>query len=346
MNEQLGSGQLAPLPPSAGSAPLATVKIGGLDCLLELGALSMPALEELIRETRQAHADPGMRLCAYARHFLRTPFRYESELPIPARGVLRLRLQSFDCTTFVYTLLALCAARDLSDFAGRLRRVRYLGEQVDSDPERGTILDFACEALLVAAVQNGLLANVTETLCPPSSCLHLQLPLRPFARPGYADPERRVVAPKLCEGIAARFVDAQQFKQVTGIRSGDILLLTRGERDQTGNLRPSLVSHLVIASQEQGQLHFLHATKHFAWRAQATRDSPAEFSGQFLGRDPRREQIGVGYGLRYAGDEVTYVENGEPYYGYLPGQKREFPDYVKLFVGTAVLRPLGQETSP
>lgn len=336
-------------PTSPSHLPSDLHRVAGIDCQLELGQVwTRERIDSLLANTMAQSTDASDQLTRIVHALLGTPFQFESKLPIPARGSMRVRLESFDCVTFIYTVLAMCGAGNFEEFVRRLYVIRYRTENrdlaPDSDPDTGSIFDFACESLLENGVRRGFVAPITRIIGGNAPLTEFGVELKRFQRASVFDEQRRFVSPKLGRTIyRAQFLRPQQFSdiRIDEVRSGDIAILTRGERNKDGELNPTLVSHLVVVQKDQGQLNFVHATRNFAWRPKATSDTPSSFTGIFYDDQRRKEQIGVGFGGQYAGDEHTTRLGSDSVFGYDQDRRRTLNDYMgSSFVGALFLRPL------
>jgi hypothetical protein len=320
--------------------------IAGLRCRLELGAWTMDRLQALLAAGAKCQ-DANERISCMARALLGTPFCAESRLAILPPGILRVRLETLDCITFLYTTIALAAARDLDQFVRHLFALRYHGAEtgrIDSDPEHGNIYDYVEESLLRKAIDHGYLVDITERVADPSSLANATADLQPMRRETALDPANAVVTPKYGAGqFTASFIPQGAFSCLTAnvVRSGDILLMTRALAG-TGSPPSYLIQHCSIAHIEKDDLYMIHATKQFAWRPDATADSLPSHTGIYLGNDPRKEQLGVSFSGQYVGDELILDDNGVHYYGYKPEIKRSVRDFAIgcNFNGVKVLRPM------
>jgi hypothetical protein len=336
--------------------------IAGMRCRLELGAWTMARLQALFQAGAKCQG-ANERISFMACALLGTPFCAESSLAIPPPGILRVRLETLDCITFVYTTIALAAAHDLNQFVRHLFALRYHDAEsgrIDSDPEHGNIYDYVEESLLRKAIDHGYLVDITERVADPFSLVDATADLQPMRRKTDLDPANAVVTPKYGAGqFTASFIPQSAFSCLTAkvVRSGDILLMTRAlvdkelpRRTRTGPLAGSfpdgtppsyLIQHCSIAHIEKDDLYMIHATKQFAWRPDATADSPPSHTGMYLGNDPRKEQLGVSFSGQYVGDESIIDDNGIHYYGYNPEIKRSVRDFAIgcNFNGVKVLRP-------
>jgi hypothetical protein len=335
--------------------------IAGLRCRLEFGAWTMDRLQALLKAGERC-LDANERMSFMARALLGTPFCAESKLAILPPGVLRVRLETLDCITFIYTAIALAAARDLGQFVRHLFALRYHDAEsgrLDSNPEHGNIYDYVEESLLRKAIDHGYLVDISQRVADPSSLVNATADLQPMRRETAVDPGNAVVTPKYGAGqFTTPFIPQTAFSCLTArlVRSGDILLMTRAlagkesPRPTTGptagsfpegTTPPYLIQHCSIAHIENDELYMIHATKQFAWRPDATADAPPSHTGIYLGHDPRKEQLGVSFSSEYVGDELILDDNGVHYYGYNPKIKRSVRDFALgcNFNGVKVLRP-------
>ena len=329
--------------------------IGGLCCRLELGAWTVDRLQALLAASAKCQ-DANERMSLMAHALLGTPFCAESKLPILPPGVLRVRLETLDCITFVYTTIALAAARDLDQFVHHLCALRYHdGEsgRIDSDPEHGNIYDYVEESLLRKAIDHRYLVDITERVAYSAPLATAIADLQPMRRETALDPANAVVTPKYGAGqFTTSFIPQSAFSCLTAnvVRRGDILLMTRAlagkesPRPTTGpsagsfpdGTTPSyLIQHCSIAHIEKNDLYMIHATKQFAWRPDATADTPPSHTGIYLGNDPRKEQLGVSFSGQYVGDELILDDNGVHYYGYKPEIKRSVPNSQSAAISMA-----------
>jgi hypothetical protein len=108
-----------------------------------------------------ADAPLAVRLERVTRPFLNAPYKLSPLGEGPGASPdsdPRLRFDSFDCTTFVETGLALAASPDLASARGRLDRIRYDGGVVDFLRRR----HFPEAEWLPALVRAGLLRDITR----------------------------------------------------------------------------------------------------------------------------------------------------------------------------------------
>ncbi|RVQ56049.1 N-acetylmuramoyl-L-alanine amidase-like domain-containing protein [Sinorhizobium meliloti] len=300
---------------------------------LELGRWTADGIQSLLTQVQSCFDDPAGRLVQVARRLRRTPFVFESQLSIPERDQVRVRLASLDCVTFVYTALALARAKSVEDFIWNLCSIRYLNWQrfgLDSDPATGNIFDFVYESLYENATALGLLADVTAEVAGRRGVTTVSGQLAPFRRHPAFDSAELTVTPKLgTRTVCAPMLLQANFDRLASpqLRSGDVVLL--GKSKARGQEVPGLVNHLVIADDQEGRVHFLHCTRNFAWRPSASTSSVGEHAGIFIGGDARREQLGVEFGGEHAGDDVAVYVDGLSYHGYIQERRRELADYAK-----------------
>lgn len=324
-----------------------TVNIAGVAAQLELGEWALTKLDALLASTAPLR-DGSARLHTIAQQFIGTPFRYESLLPIPKPGALRVRLASFDCTTFVITMLAMAEATSTNSFVRNLRELRYSSQrEIDSDPATGTILDFASDILIDAAVGKGFARDVTAEIAGGA-------PLTPFRarqtarrRTAEYDHDERLVVPRLHANqvVGAAMIATRDLARadLSRMESGDILAFSRLDPDApTGE--GLLVSHLAIAQRAGDEVTLLHATRDYVWRPSAAADTPPSATGMYYNDDPRREQLGVAMATEWVGDaEGRRTEiNGHAYYGYEADDPRPLASYLEgaHITGFVVLRPV------
>jgi hypothetical protein len=329
--------------------PFNDSRFGNIEACLELGKWSPQTIEGLLYEGQAKYATGGERLHFYCLRLLGVPFAYESLLPVPSRNKFRVRFQSFDCVTLIYTLIAMAGARSFEEFMSRLVNLRYAGtagDGLDSDPEYGNILDFACESLIRHAVHMGFLTDITAEVAGGIPLMAVTVDIRPARRHLQFDTERRLETPKLGGGkTTGHFIPSEALGQISlqNVRSGDIALLTKGAVTKEGQPQTNLIYHVLITdkrmSETESPLSYIHATKHFAWRPRAGLYSPPKHTGIFYDNARRREQIGVGMGGVYAGDELIMEIENQLYYGYIQENRRSMLDYVgQNFCGAMFMR--------
>lgn len=325
------------------------VTLGELTLQLELGRFTVGSINALLAEAHKRFPDPGARLYFIAEHFVDTPFLFESRLPLPEPGTLRVRLESFGCTGFALTMLALTHAHDFEELAHNLRLIRYWGTgTINSDPEHGNILDFAYDIFIdSAAGAHGMALDVTAQVAEPWALDWFSSRVTRRQRTAEYDPERRWINPRLHanQAVSAQFItrDGLQKMDRSTIHSGDILLFSRVDPSKPLGEEP-LIGHCAIALNLSGEVFLLHATRDYYWRPDAKADSAPLGTGIAVADDPRREQIGVGWATAPVDDASgKKIKVGTiPHYGYYPGRLRPLKDYIKAtrIRGIMILRPV------
>lgn len=319
--------------------------ISGVRCHLDLGAHSRESLTTLLRSANGVCHSRSEKLHILADAFIATPFAFESRLPAIPDDCLRVCLSSFDCITLIYHLIALAFADSFEEYITRLVQVRYVAgedQRISNDGESGTILDFACEALLESAVRRGLLQDITSQVSGGQRLLTVRVRLNAFARPREHDPAEAIVRPRFGErAIEATFIPSQALESIDkrAVRSGDLALFTLGAVGRDGAPRPTLIRHAGIVVKQAEEIGFIHATKDFYWRPDNASLLDARATGRFLNDDPRKELIGVGVAGNFAGDQVTTSASGISYFGYDQACPRRLSNYAREnFIGVKFLR--------
>lgn len=325
-------------------------KISGINCLLELGLWDRDKVDKLLQTLRKSYIDINDRVMFLVSNFTGTPFEFESNLPVPPKNVLRVRLSSFDCITFVYTMIALSDAINFDDFVHRLLQLRYKDpvlNNIDSDPDTGNIFDFAYESLCINAQKKNFLRDITHCLLPNENLEKVSVELKRFKRPATLDFVQMHVTPRYGERVVSDiFIPKKYLNEINKdqLKSGDIILITKGQFNDNGEKIPVLITHLAVCCKEDDQIYFYHATKHFNWRSNAARDSETLYTGIFYDDEKKKEQIGVGLAGTFAGTELTTAYNGNTYFGFNQNQKRTIQNYLEINgIGIKVLRPISKK---
>jgi hypothetical protein len=325
------------------------VTVAGIRCLLELGPRwSLGRIAQQLREF--AGLPAPARLANWAKLLRGVPFQFESNLPEPAQGVLRVRLQSLDCATFVYSLIALTHAVTVESFIRNLLAIRYdLGGEdavADSDPDSGNIFDFMEESLLEHAVAQGWLADVTEALSSPDMTAEFAVEMRRIKRTSAHDENMRYITPK--RGVRQRrerFIRSDRLADLDASAwlDGDIVVFAKDPADAEGDLRHVMIRHLAVVIKAEDRLHYIHSSRNFAWRPTADIHSPPAHTGVFYDTLGRCEQLGVEFGGSYAGPEFTIKTPSDTFYGMDQSRLRTLHEYAKAnFDGIKILRVLEQ----
>jgi hypothetical protein len=324
-------------------APVRNETIGGIGCQLELGGLTPDGIENLIRRSGEDGRDASHRAWMFASHFLKTPFYAESALKIPEPDTLRVRLVSFDCITFIYTVVALARARNLEDFVSELLRLRYLAspsQGFSSDPRYGNMFDFVYESLIVNAVDRGIMRDATSEVADGDRTARFETFIGPLERPSQYDPDSSTVTPRYgSRVVGSDFIPLDHVKNIRPGRlvNGDVLLMTKvGGTTQ----QPVLIRHAGIAHVEGNLTSFIHATGTFNWEPKATGDYRGRHTGIFLDARHRMEQLGVSHAYQPAHAKPFESAEAGKVHGYCDGELRSLESYMRGcgFTGLKVMR--------
>jgi hypothetical protein len=309
---------------------------------LELGSRSASDVDRMIRIARAHRSDANSRVAFLAEQFRDTPFEFESRSPVPPPGTLRVRLDRFGCTGFVIAMLALATAHDFTEFTDNLRRIRYWGPGVDSDPATGNILDFAYEVFVDSAVGQGFATDVTQDVADGAELTAFSARFSRRHRKTHYDPEERLVVARVHpeEVVTARMLSLQALRTIdrSHIRTGDLLLFTRIDPHAVAS-DELLIGHVAIAVNIDGEVFMMHATRDYAWRPDG--DSAEGGTGIHYG-DARREQLGVSMATHWTSDPAGRQYRGDGMlHGYDPDHLRPMHHYMggAGFTGVMVLRP-------
>lgn len=321
-------------------------KIAGINCFLELGSFSQNDIENRLIQP-QRFLNPNQSIEFLAKTLIGTPSIYESSLKNLPHDFMRIRFSSFDCVTFIYTILALCGTSNFAEFVEKLYMIRYVTNQdkfVDNNEVNGNFLHFVCDSILVNAINRNFLKNITQDIIGKEHLNEAAIFLKGFHRNGKYDQERIFIKPEYGERLTRElFINSSSIDKINynAINSGDILLFTRGNLLPNGDPATVLIGHLGILIKENNKLYMIHATRNGFWKPQATKENPLKIStGYYYLQDPRMEQIGVGYPAKYI-SEINPTEIGEEkIFYYSPDEKLELKDYaVNYFQGVAIFRP-------
>ena len=302
---------------------------------MELGQWSKELIEKHQARAHSVCAEGGDRVRFWARALLGTRTHPESALPMLGRHEVRVRLESLDCITLVYSCLALARSRTFEEFVTELIHLRYAnaGERgVDNDPDCGNFLDFTCESLLREAVHRGILSDVTPTLVRDSTAVvDVSTLLTSHTRAARFDPNGGHVRPVFGDWeIQRQFLNRDGlYAAMDKIRAGDVILVTRGSS------MPTLVHHCLIAELAPDSQSYIHASFNGYWFSEEAHRQLQDEPGRFP-----ELQCGVSQGSIFAGEEFTIAGQERSYYAYRRGQLRPISDALdEPFVGALVLRP-------
>jgi hypothetical protein len=308
---------------------------GSLPLDLDLGAWSVARIDNELRAQREARMAPAARVNAWIDLLYGTPFEFESGLP-RARGV-RVHLRSLDCITLVYHVLSLAGAESFEDYIRRLYRLRYVPTtEVDgaTSGEPAGFVDFACEALLRHAIEQGVLIDVTDRLDVETE--RVDMSLKALKRPRLNDPEERVVHPRYPDWrIDTTIVARSRIADIAtdSLHDGDVALFTRGACDTDGTPRATFVCHAGFVRKYGDVVGLVHSTKSYY----VSRDAQPYAT---LPGAPGRYLPGVVLAGEYLGDDTIVVHGGITYHGYDLDRPRSIHSYAQNFSGLKILRPI------
>lgn len=303
---------------------------------LELGRHTSEELDRRLRDMAQARLSPSARAHIWASALLGTPFEYESSLPALSSDTLRVRLASFDCITFVYSVIALASAASFDQYLMRLREIRYKTTEVANGAKQLELLDFACEALLFNCLDNGILRDVTESIVGENERETYAVSLRPLRRPKKHDPGEQWVYPRY-EGrqLNTSVIPVARLASLDlgAIEDGDVVLFSRGLLTAGGQPAPLFVAHAGFAARFGATLGLIHATGNYTTAGHDT-GTRTYLDGQKL-----CEVLGVSALCEYMGDHSMMKIGDHTYYGYWADKRRSIADYaLSNFRGVKVLR--------
>jgi hypothetical protein len=314
-----------------------------LRCQLELGSWTVDSVSRTITEIRHQHPQAVERSEAWARRLIGTPFCYETRLPAHPRNTIRIRFQTFDCITYVYTVVALAAAKGFDDFVSTLYHIRYAAPHdgtADEEPLSGNFIDFACESLLFNAVESGLLCDITESVGDGLELVPIRMTLQPLRRPALHDPSETTVYPRYKDRQIDTYVirsGSLEHLDPSRIASGDVIVFTRGATDASGKPHAGLVAHAGFALAQGGAIHLLQATRAYYVRS---RPSGGKTYASIAGH-PEKELPGVCIAGEYLGDDASVIHDNAKCYGYDMDMPRTLASYARdNFFGVKFLRPV------
>lgn len=297
---------------------------------LELGKWTPGSIEAVQAEFVARGLRPGERVAEWTRRLVGTRFAYESHGLRLRTDELLARLESFDCITLVYSVIALASSSSFFGYIKNLSCLRYRNfpaEPVSNRRIAGTFLDFACEALLVNSYSQMMLEDVTARVASDDAFGEVTVRRRPLRRAALNDPTESIVYPRF-QGCATRtqvvWTGAGEFFRAQEVEDGDVVLLssTLGP-DGSG----SIVTHAGIAMRIAGVLSLVHSSRHYVVRATA---HPCE--GDLW-------HPGVFHLCEFMGESSLRVINGVKYYGYDARHVRPLRDYAREnFAAMKVLR--------
>lgn len=305
--------------------------------VLELGKWEIDSLEALMQRLKAKGTTAGDSVVAWVDSLANTPFRFETRLPPIPVDTMRVRLASFDCITFAYHVLALAGSNSFDNYLRRLYALRYVPNDeatINNDPYAGNFIDFACEALLINAVQSGMLEDVTSSFV--SQVEQVSMTLHPLSRPALHDPASTLVVPKY-PGLRINTSVILTGQQLTNtLQEGDLIVFTRGAFDKNGQPQPTFVCHVGFVRKVAGVTSMIHATRHY-YRCQKQPLPPVETLVGY----PDHYLPGVVVAGSFLGDDYAIEHNDQKYHGYDWDQPRELLDYATHnFPAFKIFRPI------
>ena len=197
---------------------------------------------------QSAVLSPQLRVLKWARTFLKKRIAFEREA---SSADFIATLSSVDCITYVYYVLALASATDVSDFERVVARIRFNG-----DVQLPNLLHFTTNSMARMETE-GIVENVTSTIASGELLeRRVTLGIR-------QDGSRFIEAPcgdwNLGASHAIRYIPAEQLDEsVTRLRSADIVLFITAKN---GLAHPHLVGHAGFAYRIKNIPYLLHASQ-------------------------------------------------------------------------------------
>lgn len=317
----------------------------GISYQLELGKWGINKINYLLNQSQLYSFNPSQKIIYIIQQFMGTPFIFDAQLPIAKKGILKVRLKSFDCLTFVHNMLALSKASNFEEFIRNLYEIEFAWTEknvVDNDPDKGNRLLFACESILINAINKKYVRDITGELVKSNQLDIVEINVKRFQRPKKSDPRELFVSPKYGSGMKKEwFILINNIDKINKdlVKTGDIILLTKGKISNSGIKQDVLISHLVFAYKKNSEIYFIHASKDFILKQSL--DTPNFCSGVYYDPKHQKEQLGVSFGCKHLGDEFNIHMNGIDYWAYDPMIKQSFIDYMKQnYWGAIFLRVL------
>jgi hypothetical protein len=226
----------------------------------QLGQWTKEEINKMLVDAQKIK-DPNRRMEFIVGKFMGTEFYYDSQLPILDKGKLRVRLETFDCVTFIYNMVAMSASKNYDEFVINYRNLRYKDPDklgVDNDPENGNIFDFTEESVYENAIKKGYLRDVTREVAGAAPLTTVSTVLRPVSRDSHHDQKTHVVTPKvhMNEKFSVQTIDADVYSRIdkSKVKDGDVILFTRDSGQRV------IFTHLAIAKKmANGEISFVHA---------------------------------------------------------------------------------------
>ena len=322
-------------------------EVNGIRCKLELGNWSIDKIDALLNEANFHSSTLGQKIVFIIQYFMGTPFIYDAQLPLAEEGTLKIRLKSFDNFTFVHNMLALYKANNFEEYVKNLYEVEFAWPEkniINNDPDKGNRLLFACESVLINAIKQGYVHDITAELVDVEKIDRVEIDIQRYKRPKKTDQKELFVSPKYKSGIKKEhFINANNIDKINKdlVKTGDIILLTKGKISNRGVKQNVLINHLVFAYKEYGEIYFIHASKDFIFRSPVVSDAANLYAKVYYDSKLAKEQLGVSFGYKHLGEKFNMDLNGVEYWAYDPLIKECLIDYIKPnYWGVKILRVL------
>lgn len=326
---------------------LSLFNANGINCQLELGNWSISKINHILNNAQRYSFDPSQKIMFIIQHFMGTPFIFDAQLPIAKKGILKVRLESFDSLTFVHNMLSLSHASSFEEFIKNLYEIEFAWTEknvIDNDPDKGNRLSLACESILINAINKKYLRDITNELIASDKLDTVEINIKRYQRPKKFDQKELFVSPKYGSGIKReQFITINNIGRINKdlVKTGDIVLLTKGEISNRGVKQDVLVNHLVFAYKQDNEIYFIHASKDFMLKSSGTSNISDFYSRVYYDPKHQREQLGVSFGGKYLGEELNIHMNGIDYWAYDPFVKESLINYVEQnYWGAKFLRAL------
>ncbi|MFK7824927.1 MAG: N-acetylmuramoyl-L-alanine amidase-like domain-containing protein [Oligoflexales bacterium] len=315
---------------------------------LDLGRWNHSTLENLMEHCQVNKKTANERIAFWMEELISIPFAFESQRMWPEKGHIRVDLETMDCMTLVYYVLALSRSRDINEFLSQICSFRYHGDGlIDSDPEKGNIFNFASEAFLKNAISRKIFIDLTSDLVPKKYLGIFSANLKKIRRAKLIDINQNFISPITQGRVRSEFIVKDGFPYVfkDKIKSGDLILFGKKNKNDDEEL-PMLIAHLGFVyrphDETNGKIGLYHSTRHFHWNPNGNIDSRPRFTGFFYDTERKKEQIGTGVAGVFAGEHTkTIVNPNSTCYGMNQDEIRSIFDYASFsFDGFKILRPL------
>lgn len=314
-----------------------------MKCNLRLGKLSIEKIDELLSHLNNFKKQEEKSLILL-KILKNTPFEFEPNLPPIDNDCIRINLETFDCTTFIYNYLAFLFSKNYNHFIYNLYNIRYdssISNRVDNCLINGNLFDFVEESLLINAIKKGYLIDITEKLCNSHVLEKFSCFLKQNKRSSLIDIKQHKIVPKYGErSFEAYFIPSKYFTNInwSDIKNGDIIIKSKNNSENT------IINHISIAikTSDSSQVYFYHATRHF-YINKIFKDTCFAFNDK-TSLFAKYPQIGTDIAALFAGENTQTEINGIQYFGFIPNTMRPLEEYLlHNFMGFKILRPAIRE---